>query len=120
MMWTALAIRLFAVITVTIPVTFQAVKLERRVRSARSLPAQAVFPVMPALLTRWAVLPSTPASSAVTHRGFVRKLAAPQYETLVGESWQVRAYHQSQAAKGVVHRYFRRAALACRRADWVV
>jgi hypothetical protein len=35
----------------------------------------------------------------VTHRGFVRKLAAPQYETLVGESWQVRAYHQSQAAK---------------------
>src|SRR6266481_2622642 len=101
MMWTALAIRLFAVITVTIPVTFQAVKLERRVRSARSLPAQAVFPVMPALLTRWAVLPSTPASSAVTHRGFVRKLAAPQYETLVGESWQVRAYHQSQAARAL-------------------
>src|SRR6266487_5480463 len=64
MMWTALAIRLFAVITVTVPVTFKAVKLERRVRSPRSLPAQAVFPVMPALLTRWAVLPSPPASSA--------------------------------------------------------
>jgi hypothetical protein len=44
MMWTALAIRLFAVITVTILVTFKAVKLERRVRSPGSLPAQAVFP----------------------------------------------------------------------------
>jgi len=34
MMWTALAIRLFALITVTIPVTFKAVKLEHRVRFA--------------------------------------------------------------------------------------
>src|ERR1700686_3656778 len=42
MMWTALAIRLFAVITVTITVTFKAVKLERRVTSPRSLPAQPV------------------------------------------------------------------------------
>src|SRR5260370_35328157 len=99
MMWTALAIRLFAVITVTISVTFKAVKLKRRVRSPRSLPAQAVFPVMPALLTRWAVLPSTPDSSAVAHRGFVRKCAAPQCETRVGESWQVRAYQQAHAAQ---------------------
>src|SRR5260221_1363076 len=43
MMWTALDIRLFAVITRTISVTFKAVKLERRVRSPRSPSARAVF-----------------------------------------------------------------------------
>src|SRR5437879_640700 len=44
MMWTALAIRLFAVISVTVPVTFKAVKLERRVRSPRSLPSTGGVP----------------------------------------------------------------------------
>jgi hypothetical protein len=47
---------------ITIPVTFKSVKVGRRVRSPRSLSAQPKFPVMPALLTRWAVLPSPPAS----------------------------------------------------------
>src|SRR3954466_349893 len=43
MMWTALAIRLFAAINKTISVTFKAVKLEHRVRSPRSPSARAVF-----------------------------------------------------------------------------
>src|SRR5258708_40034900 len=43
MMWTALAMRLFAVITITISVTFKLSSSNVASRSPRSLPAQAVF-----------------------------------------------------------------------------